>query len=205
MSLPREPVIGQPASTLWAQQLQRHVQGLARPGYTPRPKPIPRRAAATGARYHPFQLIDASDPDPKVMVTEGFLGTDLDAESSETLANLETALAIVADSLIYLHWKTAVGWTIRSESAASLTNWADYPDLIKHNTSSPYAQTDYWLLIGYVGATPTDIVNTPGFPVTISSDPYWVYQCLRTDLLETALCYNGQPALYPFAHPAPFR
>jgi hypothetical protein len=145
---------------------------------------------------HPFQIIPAGAA--KIRVCTGAVMTGLSATSSASITNLNADKPITATSLIFLHWNVDDGYSIKVG-----TTWSGYPTLAKHDGSSPPEQTDYWVLIGYVGAMPGDAGKRKGFSTKISGTAYWVYQCLRNDLLETDICMNGRPTRYPFPFTGP--
>jgi len=159
--------------------------------------------ASGGQTYLPFGIINSSTTTtPQITVLSGFVGESMNADSSITITNIDTPITVSSNSLIFLKGDvTSLSTTALTVTVSS--TWTGYPALIHLDSGPPIVQDEYYVLIGYVGSTPADPDNTPGFPITISSSDYWVYQRLRTDLMEQTICSDGTPCLYPFAFPGP--
>lgn len=156
-----------------------------------------------GVTYLPFSISDSSTTtSAKITVTSGFVGTAMSATSSYTITDIDTSLPIDVDNFIYLKATvSSLAVTALTVIVDDGTLWPEYPVL--YGFDGTPAQDVFYVLIGYVWATPADPANTPGFPITISSSDYWVYQRLRTDLMIENLCGNGIPIIYPYAFSGP--
>jgi len=161
----------------------------------------PAPSIGTVQSYYPFKIIDSSGTSAAITVLSGFVGEAMTATSSISITDIDTSIALSSNSKIFLKGDvTALSTTALAVTVSS--TWTGYPNLIA-TSGSPAEQTTYYVLIGYVGSVPADPDNAPGFPITISSTDYWVYQRLRTDLMLQTICYAGTPAIYPFAFPGP--
>lgn len=209
MPIPREPAPGRPLSPQWGRDLQRHVASL-KSGSGLRPRIPPARRSSGGSQaWHPFQITKTADGgvgDPgTVQVQAGHIRNGNTAATGEvTIVDLATDLDVEADSIIFLVWDAGLDtYTVMAESLAALAEWTDYPTHIRDDAGTPPAQTHFFILIGYVGAEPADPTRTRGFAITIDADPYWIYQCLDTNLALEDVCSDGMPALYPFPSQLP--
>lgn len=156
----------------------------------------------------PFQLIDASDASGlKVKVNaNSFLQQTLTLDDTFAIAGLNTVMAVAPGTRVWLEIEVESYAPTSAAIVAGSSAWDEFPNPFTYTGDEPdQVLTKVHLLIGYVadaGSTLDGRVITGGpadAPVSAK-----IVQCVSHHLLLQNVVFNGLPAVYPFAHHAPY-
>ena len=176
----------------------------------PRSDSVFRPSAGGGAvtTNRPFQLLDASDiTGLKVtMNVNSFLQNSVTPNDTFAITGLGAPIAVAVGTQIWLE----VDFTSNAASAAAIASgssgWSGFPvPFIYTGTAPNQVLASAFVLIGYLAAANSALDGTvitggpPDAPVTAK-----IIQCVSQDLLLRNGCFNGQAAIFPFPHHAPF-
>jgi hypothetical protein len=165
----------------------------------------PSAGGAPPTTNRPFQLLDASDTTGlKVTVNpNSFLQNSVTPNDTFAITGLGTAIAVSAGTQVWLE----IDFTSNAASAAAISSgasgWSGFPAPFTYSGTSVLASA--FVLIGYLAAANSSLDGTvitggpTDAPVTAK-----IIQCVSQDLLLRSGCFNGQAAIFPFPHHAPF-
>jgi hypothetical protein len=168
----------------------------------------PSAGAAAPTANRPYQLLDASDSSGlKVTVNpNSFLQNSVTPNDTFAITGLGTAIAVSVGTQIWLE----IDFTSNAANGAAIASgpsgWSGFPVPFTYTGTSPnQVLASAFVLIGYLAAASSPLDGTvitggaPDAPVTAK-----IIQCVSQDLLLRSGCFNGQAAIFPFPHHAPF-
>lgn len=164
--------------------------------------------AGTPEPNFPFELLNLSDATGlKVSVNpNSFLQNSVTPNDTFPVTGLGAPIAVSVGTQIWLE----VDFTDNAASAAGIGagtgGWSGFPAPFVYTGTAPdQVLTTAFVLIGYVAAATSTLDGT-----VISGGPAdapvtgKVIQCVKQDLLLRNGCFNGQAAIFPFPHHAPY-
>jgi hypothetical protein len=168
----------------------------------------PSAGAGTAEPNFPFELLNLSDTTGlKVSVNpNSFLQNSLTPNDTFSISGLGTSISVAVGTLIWLE----VDFTDNAASGAAIGSgtggWSGFPTPFVYTGSAPdQVLTTAFVLIGYLVAATSALDGTvisggpADAPVTAK-----IIQCVKQDLLLRNGCFNGQAAIFPFPHHAPY-